>query len=63
MKRRGSLVFRLCVTARQDLHVEGRHGGRLVDVTPLRVAVVDGHRRVEGGEELRCGCGEDKKDT
>ena len=36
----------------RDLHVQRGHGGRLVDVAALGVSVVDGHGRVEGGEEL-----------
>lgn len=39
-----------------DLHVKRRHRGRLVDVASLGVPVINGHRRVEGGEELRCRC-------
>ena len=36
--------------------MKGGHRGRLVDVSSLRVSVVDGHGRVEGGEELRRSC-------
>lgn len=52
----------VCVGSLRDLHVERGHGGGLVDVTSLGVPVVDWHRRMEGGEELRRGCAEGQKE-
>lgn len=53
----GSIVVE-CLTTLKDLHMKRGHGGRLVDVTSLRVSVIDGHRRMEGREELRGICKE-----
>lgn len=55
----GSAVF--LRASLRDLHVNRRHRGRLVDVTSLGMSVVDWHRRMEGGEELRCSCMREKE--
>lgn len=52
----------VCVSSLRDLHMKRRHRGRLVDVTSLGMSVVDWHRRMEGGEELRRSCIEEEKE-
>ena len=57
----GSIVVECvseCLTTLKDLHMKRGHRGRLVDVTSLRMSVIDGHRRMEGREELRGICKE-----
>lgn len=60
----GSFQF-VCVSkceSVQNLHVKRRHGRRLIDVASLCVSVIDGHRRMEGREELRCSCATTRKE-